>query len=419
VGSPFPPPAMGYQPVAQQQRRGVLLPVLGTVGIAICGLVVFGFVGVEVGPLGVLIGAVAALLPVAFVVGTFLWIDRWEPEPPGLLLVAFGWGAFVATLSSLLINSTARMAGDAILGEGGGDLVSATISAPLVEEGMKGAILFGLLWWRRREFDGVIDGIVYAGMTAAGFAFTENILYFGRAFDIGGMASEQGGVLMVFVLRGVLSPFAHPLFTAMTGIGVGLAAVSNKPATRVFAPIAGYVGAVVLHGLWNGSATLGGGLAFLAVYALIMVPLFIGMVVLVLWQRRREQRVVAAALPGFVAAGWISPSEVSLLASLAGRRGWRAAVRQQAGPEAARAVAQYQALVTELAFLRARLARGAAGPAAFQWQHELLTGMVAARARAVAMPDALRAAWSQQVPPPGWQPPPAGGAPPAWQRQSR
>jgi len=416
VSSAFPPPSLRYQPTAQQQRRGVLLPVLGVVGIGICGLIVFWVVTVEVGAVGVLVGALGALVPVVLVVGAFLWVDRWEPEPPRLLLAAFAWGACVATLSALLINSTARVAGEQILGEGGGDLVSATISAPLVEEGMKGALLLGLLWWRRREFDGVIDGIVYAGMVAAGFAFTENILYFGRAFVEGGLAGQQGGVLVVFVLRGVLSPFAHPMFTAMTGIGMGIAAASHNAATRVLAPICGYLGAVVLHGLWNGSASLGGGLGFLVVYGVIMVPLFIGMIVLIVWQRRREQRVVAAALPRFAAAGWIVPSEVGLLASLAGRRGWRRAVRHRSGPEAARAVAQYQALVTELAFLQARMARGAIGPIAYQWQHELLTALIAARARAVAMPDALVAAWPQ-APPPGWRPPPPTGPPPAWQRQ--
>lgn len=413
MSSAYPPPSLRYQPTAQRQRRGVLLPVLGVVGIGICGLLVFWFVTVEVGAAAVLVGALAALLPVAIVVGAFLWVDRWEPEPPSLLLTAFAWGACVATLSSLLINSTARVAGEAVLGEGGGDLVSATISAPLVEEAMKGAFLFGLLWWRRREFDGVIDGIVYAGMTAAGFAFTENILYFGRAFDAGGLASEEGGVLIVFVLRGLLAPFAHPLFTAMTGIGIGVAVVSRNPATKVLAPIGGYLGAVVLHGLWNGSASLGGGVVFLAVYGLIMVPLFIGMIVLIVWQRRREQRVVAAALPGLAAGGWIAPSEVSLLASLAGRRGWRRAVRRHSGRDAARAVAQYQALVTELAFLQARMARGTVGQIGYQWQHELLTGLVAARARAVAMPDALVAAWLNS-PPPGWQPPPTSGPPPGW-----
>jgi protease PrsW len=388
------------------QQRSVLLPVLGVVGMGICGLAVFGFVIVEVGPVGVMVGSLTALLPVVLVVGAFLWADRWEPEPPRLLLVAFGWGAFVATLSSLLINSTAQVAGEAILGEGSSDLAAATVFAPLAEETIKGALLFGLLWWRRREFDGVIDGIVYAGLVAAGFAFTENILYFGRAFEAGGLASEQGGVLTDFVLRGVLSPFAHPLFTAMTGIGVGLAAASHNAAVRVLAPIGGYLCAVVLHGLWNGSASIGGGSSFLIVYGLVMVPLFIGMIVLVVWQRRREQRVVAAALPGFAAAGWIMPSEATLLASLAGRRGWRAAVRKRSGPEAARALAQYQALVTQLAFLQDRMQRGRVGPIGFQWQHELLVALVAARARAVAMPDAMVAAW-RQPPPPGWQPPPA------------
>jgi protease PrsW len=404
--------------VGQQQRRGVLLPVLGVIGMGICGLAVFGFVIVEVGPVGVLVGALAALLPVGLVVGAFLWIDRWEPEPPRLLLAAFAWGACVATLSSLLINSTARLAGEAILGQDSGNLLAATVSAPLAEEAMKGALLFGLLWWRRREFDGVIDGIVYAGLVAAGFAFTENILYFGRAFNVGGLASEQGGVLIVFVLRGLLSPFAHPLFTAMTGIGLGLAVASHNATVRVLAPIAGYLGAVVLHGLWNGSATIGGGIGFLTVYGLIMVPLFIGMIVLVVWQRRREQRVVAAALPGFATAGWIMPSEASLLTTLAGRRGWRATVRKRSGPEAAKAVAQYQLLVTQLAFLQARMERGGVGPIGYQWQHELQTALIAARARALAMPDALVAAW-RQPPPPGWRPPPPAGPPTAWQPDRR
>lgn len=386
---------------------------LVAIGMGICGLAVFGFVSVEVGLIGVLVGALAALLPVGLVVGAFLWVDRWEPEPPRLLLLAFAWGACVATLSSLLINSTARLAGEAILGQDGGSLLAATVSAPLAEEAMKGALLFGLLWWRRREFDGVIDGIVYAGLVAAGFAFTENILYFGRAFDVGGLASEQGGVLIVFVLRGLLSPFAHPLFTAMTGIGLGLAAASHNATVRLVAPIAGYLGAVVLHGLWNGSATIGGGIGFLSVYGLVMVPLFIGMIVLVVWQRRREQRVVAAALPRFAAAGWIMPSEATLLTSLAGRRGWRAAVRKRSGPEAARALAQYQVLVTQLAFLQARMERGGVGPIGYQWQHELLTALIAARVRALAMPDALVAAW-RRPPPPGWRPPPPAALPPGW-----
>ena len=51
------------------------------------------------------------------------------------------------------------------------------LGAPVTEEASKGLFLLLLLWWRRAELDGVLDGIVYAGMVGIGFAFTENILY--------------------------------------------------------------------------------------------------------------------------------------------------------------------------------------------------------------------------------------------------
>jgi protease PrsW len=270
----------------------------------------------------------------------------------------------------------------------------------------------GLLVFRRREFDGLVDGIVYAGLVGAGFAFTENILYMGRAFaEEGALVGQGGGVLAVLILRGVLSPFAHPLFTSMTGIGCGLAASSRFPAARVVYVLVGYLFAVVLHALWNGSATLGGGEAFLGVYVYIMVPLFVAVVVLVVWQRRREQRTVREQLPGFAAAGWIAPSEVQLLGSLAGRSRWQSAVRQRSGKAAAKAVQEYQMAVTELAFLRSRMSRGTIGPHARQWHDERLAALTAARARAMGQPEALTAAW-RQAPPSGWTPPPP--PPPGW-----
>ncbi|MCW2631677.1 MAG: hypothetical protein JWR88_639, partial [Pseudonocardia sp.] len=389
---------------ARRQQRHVLAPVLGLIALGICGLVVLGLVTSEVGVGAVIAGAFVALLPVGPVVAAFLWADRWEPEPPRLLLLAFLWGACVATLTALVINSSAALAADSVLGKGSGDLVSATVVAPVVEEAVKGAFLIGLLIWRRREFDGVIDGIVYAGLVAAGFAFTENILYLGRAFAEEAAAGQSGVVLTVLVLRGLFSPFAHPLFTAMTGIGVGIAALSPHKAVRVLAPLAGYLGAVLLHALWNGSAAIGGGDGFLFVYVFVMLPLFAAMITFVILQRRREQRVVAAALPSFAQAGWIAPSEVELLSSLAGRRGWRSAVQRRSGREAAKAVRDYQAAVTELAFLRNRFARGLVDPQDRSWHDELLSTLGKARRRAMGNPEALTAAF--QRPPAGWSPPP-------------
>ena len=404
-------------PTPGRQRRQVLGPVVGLVALGICGLIVIGLLSGSVGTAGVVVGALCALLPVGPVVATFLWIDRWEPEPPRLLLFAFLWGACFAALSALVINSGAALLIDELTGQG--DLYGAVVIAPIVEESLKGAFLVGLLIFRYREFDGVVDGIVYAGLVAAGFAFTENILYIGRAFAEDTMVGPSGAVLGVLLVRGVLSPFAHPLFTAMIGIGAGFAARSRSMGVRVVAVAVGYLLAVVLHALWNGSATLFGGIAFFGVYAFVMVPVFVAMAGVVVWQRRREQHTVTGQLPLFAQAGWIAPSEVALLSSLAGRRGWQAAVRRRSGRATAKAVVDYQAAVTELAFLRARIARGTVGSAAPIWHEQAVAGLIHARTAAVGHPEALtvaiahRGAQDWTPPPPGPPPPPAGG-PQSW-----
>ncbi len=366
------------------QRRRVLLPVLGLVALAIPVLIALGVISTDVGGDAVLVGVMAAVLPVLPVVGVFLWVDRWEPEPPRLLLAAFLWGAGISVLGATIVNDTSTAFGERVLGTGGGDLVGAVISAPVIEEALKGSFLVGLLWLRRREFDGVVDGIVYAGLVATGFAFTENVLYFGRAFAIDGLVGDGGGVATVFLMRGVLAPFAHPVFTAMTGIALGLAVRRHNQARWTLLPFIGYLGAVGLHSLWNASA----GFGFLPTfYGVIMVPLFGGLIALVLWQRRREQRVISAALPGFASAGWIAPSEVPLLASQAGRRGWSAAVRRQAGEAAADAVRDYQHAVTELAFSQNRTSPGDVSTDAGWRHHEELDALLAARHRAQRAAD--------------------------------
>jgi RsiW-degrading membrane proteinase PrsW (M82 family) len=340
-------PAVGKRPTPR--RLTVLLPVVGLILLSLCGLGVFAYLTARVGLVAELVGMGGALLPVVPVVAVFLWIDRWEPEPAKLLWLAFAWGACGATLTALLINNTAEVVGDLLLGKGGGDTFSAIVSAPLIEEAAKAAFVLGVLLRRRHEFDGVVDGIVYAGMCAAGFAFTENIYYFGRVFVEHGFAS---GVVGAFILRGVLAPFTHPLFTAITGIGIGIASTSSSRAARIAAPLGGYLVAVGLHALWNAAATLGNATTFLNVYFLIMVPVFFGAVLLVNWARKREQKIVASALPGMAREGLVAASEVELLANLKRRRQWRRKVQRRSGVVAARAVAEYQVAVTELAFAR-------------------------------------------------------------------
>jgi hypothetical protein len=202
----------------------------------------------------------------------------------------------------------------------------------------------------------------------------------------------------------------------MTGIGAGIAARSRSLAVALVTVPVGYLLAVILHALWNASASLFGGTVFFMVYGFIMVPMFLAVAGVVVWQRRREQRIVIEQLPGFAQAGWIAPSEVPLLSSLAGRRGWRAAVRRGSGRQVEKAVSQYQDAVTELAFLRSRMARGSVGDSGAYWHAEALDKLRRARARAVGHPEALTVAMRHRgqqnwtPPPPG--PPPAMSMPP-------
>ncbi|MHA6802064.1 PrsW family intramembrane metalloprotease [Salinifilum ghardaiensis] len=376
----------------QRKHHQVGWPVAGLLVLSLCGLAMLGVTTSRVGLLPGLVGATAALLPVGAVFAATIWIDRWEPEPPKLLLGAFLWGAGGATASALLLNDAVTDLGDMLFARSDQRFFALVLTAPVVEEGAK-ALFVVALWFRRRsEFNGMVDGIVYAALTAAGFAFIENILYFGKAFAEGGFGSVSGGVVAVFILRGVLAPFSHPLFTAMVGIGIGLAARSRARAPRVLWPAAGYLLAVALHAVWNASTTLGGE-RFLVIYFLIMVPVFAGTGWLVWWQRKREQRIVVEQLPVLQRAGLIVENERELLVTLAARRGWLRTVRRSAGKEAAKGVRDYQIAVTELAFLQHRAQQGwTTSTARRERREQLVAELKQARRSAAGTQQAIRTA---------------------------
>jgi RsiW-degrading membrane proteinase PrsW (M82 family) len=365
-------------------RIGRLLLVLFVVVVMVlAGLLVLAAVTTATGVLGFLIGSCLALLPLPVVLAAFRWVDRYEPEPRTLLAFTFFWGATVAALVAAVLNTATTMV---LAGTGDvpqGMSTTAVFVAPWVEEGAKGAAVLAVFLFRRREFDGIVDGIVLAGLTGVGFAFTENILYFGRAFLAGSSDLGLSGGLfaagLTFLLRGVLSPFAHPLFTVMTGIGLGIAARTGRPLVRWVAPVAGYLVAVLLHGLWNYSAV--GGLAgFLTGYALIMLPAFVLVLVVVVWSRRREGATVAGRLPAYVQAGWLAAEDVDMVASLSRRKQALAWASRTYGDPGARALRAFQHAATELAFLRDLAERGRAGYDFPERERSLLADVARTRA---------------------------------------
>jgi RsiW-degrading membrane proteinase PrsW (M82 family) len=339
------------------RRRGnvlfaILVSIAMLAGAAVMSLVLV----VSNAPNALAVGVVLAALPVGPVIACFLWLDRYEPEPVPLLVMAFGWGALVATAAALIL----QLADRSILGTP--DTWTGVIVAPITEEAAKGLFVVLLLVTRRRVIDGVLDGIVYAGLVGVGFAFTENILYLGGAY-MGGHDMGPGGLgsaTTLFVVRGVFSPFAHPLFTSLTGIGVGVAVVTRSPRWRFLAPVLGYVAAVIAHGCWNASASFAGGQLLLLTYLFAMVPAFLLLAGFAVWARGREGRMLTRSLSDAASRGLLDPAEVPWLVRLPARRASRRNARAHGGPIADRVMREYQQQAVELGFLHARWLRGTA-----------------------------------------------------------
>ncbi|MEU6702574.1 PrsW family intramembrane metalloprotease [Streptomyces wuyuanensis] len=374
--------------------------------LALSGLVILALVREQTGTEGFLVGLGLAVLPVPLLMGAFRWLDRVEPGPWRNLVFAFAWGACAAALVAIIANSFAtQWIATATADPTHADTIGATVIAPVVEETAKAAAVLLVFLFRRRDFTGLVDGVVIAGFTAAGFAFTENILYLGNAFGedqefgTSGFASVTAAT---FFVRIVMSPFAHPLFTVLTGIGFGLAAATarHRRVRRVALPVLGLLLAMSVHALWNGSGVFGPW-GFFAVYAAFMVPAFGLLTWLAVWTRQRELRTVAAELPAYAAAGWLAPAEPLALSSMKARTMARDVAGRTHGPAAARAVSEYEVFATSLAFLRHRAERGTAGPDFVAREQELLHHLWQRRDLAgPALTYAARATGR------AWQPPP-------------
>ena len=329
----------------QRRRTGDVGVVVALVLLGVLFLVTIAILAATMGAAVIPGAAVLAFVPLAVVVAAILWVDRWEPEPWPALGVAFGWGASVSVLVALVLNTGAMLAIAVSSTTRFAEVVGAAVVAPVVEETIKGlgVLLLFLVW--RRYVDGPVDGLVYAATVAAGFAFVENILYFGEA-----MSDQQVSVATVFVLRGVMSPFAHVVFTACVGLALGWAA--RRPGHAwVWAFPLGLVAAMVLHGLWNASAVVGDGTTFLVMYLLVQAPVFGTVVGLAVWLRRTERTMLRERLGELVAAGRLGPEDVDMLTSLRNRRaarGW--AARYGRAP----AMRRFQHAATRLAFARNR-----------------------------------------------------------------
>jgi protease PrsW len=238
----------------------------------------------------------ATLLPLpSFLVllAVFVWFDRLEPEPLAERVHAVLWGATITIAVAGFGNGLA-----AVLG---GEAFATVLVAPVTEEVMKGlGILYAV---RRRMIDSVTDGIVYAGWVGAGFALVENVEYFV-------FAAADGTLVPVLIARGLLAPFAHPLFTLWIGVAVGRAVVRGR--NPVVGALPGLLLAILLHGLWNLATVMasGGGVGLALVLALGFVGLFAGTAIVLVAGRLRTRDEFTRAVPTLALRYGLTKEEV-------------------------------------------------------------------------------------------------------------
>jgi len=386
------------------RRRTLLIAVVSIVAIVgVVGVIVLAAMRSDSAQ-GSALTLVLAAVPVPLLVGAYLWLDRYEPEPMRFLVAALVWGAVISVVIAGSLEWLAQDAFDA------SQRTLVVAVAPVVEESAKGLFVVLVVAWRRHIVGGILDGLIYAGLVGVGFAFTENVLYYSGAYNglLDPAITGVAGTSSVFFVRGLLSPFAHPLFTSATGLGIVIAVTSTRRWWRYVAPVIGVAVAVGLHAAWNGSALIGGARIFLLTYFGAMLPLLAAGIGLAAWARTREQRILTRALGDAARRGWLHPAEVHWLVRLGDRAAARRFAAKVAGPDAAKALHAYQQASTEMAFMHDRVLRGTAPADGISRVHAHLERMHSWRPF-VVMPPVSWSAPTVPVPPSGLPRPTPGG----------
>ena len=320
------------------------------------------------------LAAVLAFVPTIIYALMIWWLDRYEKEPVPLLLVAFVWGALPAIILALLLELGLDIPLQQFIpGDAERDITTASLVAPIVEEAVKAIILVVLFIAYKREFDNVLDGVIYGAMVGLGFAFVENVLYFasaaypGGAFGVG--EPNVNDMVTLWVLRAGIFGLNHSMFTAFTGAALGLARSLRVGWQKGLVPSLGLGLAMIFHGMHNAlvsavsllsSDESNSGLvlgvcmgALISDYGgvLLIVGVAIGSSV-------REGRVIRETLLEEVHLGRFTHDEYDILIS--GRKRWGARWKTLTswGFKRWRQTGRFFDLATELAFRKHRMHDG-------------------------------------------------------------
>lgn len=339
---------------------------------SLCVLFVLGLFLVNGGTPGFGLALVLAVAPLPALLAAVLALDRLEPEPRLNLVYAFTWGGGVAVVLTLLLQTLGEAAVSGLLDESALESLGMVVLAPVIEEALKGSTLIPLLLRRRREIHGLTDGIVYASMAGLGFGAVENLGYYAMDYAEHG----AGSTATLFVVRGLIAPLGHPVYTSMIGVGVAYALTRRGRGRRAAIPL-GYLAAILLHGLWNGMAALGSLPGLAAVYLVLLAA--IGLLVAVTVRERRLLVLrMGPVLAGYLPTGLLTPRDITMLSSLSARRRAR---RWAKSAGYGRQMADFQHAATALVMTHERAEREGMSAELFTAERDALLGVLAATRR--------------------------------------
>ncbi len=262
---------------------------------------------------GIVLSILFGFVPMLAFAYVVYWVDRYEKEPVALLGGVFLWGAIIAAGAAFIANSFVGLGIYMFTGsQAFTELSTASTIAPVIEESLKGMACLLVFLFFRHEFDSILDGIVYAAITAIGFAATENVYYI---YTYGFQQDGLNGILYMFFVRVILVGWQHPFYTAFTGIGLAVSRLSRYSSIKIIAPLLGWAIAITTHSLHNTISTLFQGLQSLVIGIIFDWSGWIAMIIFVIWALYREQKWIIMQLRDEVTNGVITPTQYQIACS--------------------------------------------------------------------------------------------------------
>ncbi|MBN1888766.1 MAG: PrsW family intramembrane metalloprotease [Thermoflexales bacterium] len=305
--------------------------------------------------IGLMLALFAGVVPMLAYAMVVWWFDRYEAEPLPLLAATFLWGAVPSIVLALVLElvfdipirgwvETETMAYQ---------LIGSSVIAPVVEEVLKAAAVLGVFLFFYREFDSILDGIIYGSLVGFGFAAVENVFYFLSALGEGGL----GGMLGLIVLRAFVFGLNHAFFTSLTGIGFAVARMSRSCLLKLVAPVTGLVLAISAHAIHNGGMTLAESSCLLPLFSVVVdwggaLVVF----VIILLAAGQEKRWLQSQLPEEVKLGILTQAECKVVCSYTERLAQRTGVFFSGDFGRWWRLEQFYQLATDLAFKKHQLA---------------------------------------------------------------